>query len=97
MFYSEYDKGKISYCQKSNTFSWEKKSYKGSVHIVLIYPYEIVQFYSFVVRSDMFSKAAAAAPTRACAERQTGNPAATPFSPNVKIYETYPRNISPYF
>jgi hypothetical protein len=46
--------------------------YKGSVHILFVYSYEIVQlYYLYVVRSDISFKAAAATP--ACTERQTGN------------------------
>jgi hypothetical protein len=41
-----YDKGKFS-CLGEET------GYKGKVHILLIYSYEIVQFYFYVVHSDI--------------------------------------------
>jgi hypothetical protein len=51
-------------------------AYKGSVHILFIYSYEIVHFYSYVVRSrHQFPNAAVATHVRV--ERQVDNAGAT--------------------
>jgi hypothetical protein len=45
-----YDKGEYLTVKKVTPALGEKIAYKGSIHILLIYSYEIAQFYSYVAR-----------------------------------------------